>query len=111
MVCGSSRLIQLFCRISMSSGAAPGSDAGAGTTGNTATSASAGRSIRLEDIAGAADGVQVARIAGIRLDFAAQAGHLHIDSKDAAAEPRRVAQALSLFSLGSARSDHRHQAR
>src|SRR4051794_19590329 len=102
MVCGSSRLIQLFCRISMSSGAAPGS----GTTGNTATSASAARSIRLEDIAGAADGVQIARIAGIHLDFSAQPGHLHIDITDVAAELRRLRQLLPRYWLAGVRREH-----
>src|SRR5215208_2974130 len=111
MVCGNSRLIQLRCRMSMSSGelVAPGTTAA--LAGTTTALAGAALSIRLEDIAGSADGVQIARIAGIRLHFAPQSGHLHVDVADVSAELRRLRQLLSRYRLPRFRSENRQQAR
>src|SRR5579862_7850032 len=64
------------------------------------TSASAGSaSIRLEDIAGSAHGLQIARIAGVALDLAPQPRHLNIDIAHIAAELRRQRQFLARYRL------------
>src|SRR5438034_570619 len=63
-------------------------------------SGNAGRlSLRLEDITGAANGLQIAGIARIALEFAPQPRHLHIDIPDVAAEPGRLRQLLARHRL------------
>src|SRR5438045_9452239 len=80
VVCGKSRFIQPRWRISKPSAAA-GEVSARGSAGN------AGRlSLGLEDITGAANGLQIARIARIALEFAPQPRHLHIDITDVAAD-------------------------
>src|ERR1051325_3348213 len=89
VVCGKRRLAQPRCRISKPSAAA-GAVSARGSAGN------AGRlSLGLEDITGAANGLQIARIGGIALELAPQPRHLHIDITDVAAEPRRLRQLLA----------------
>src|SRR5260370_38613439 len=83
MLWGNSRLSQPRWRISRLSGAG----AAGSSTGSTG-SATAALSLGLEDIAGAAHGLQVARLARIAFGLAAQPGHLHVDLADIAAEPR-----------------------
>src|SRR5260370_42440200 len=94
MLCGNSRLSQLRRRISKLSGA----ESAGGSTGS-AGSATAALSLGFEDIAGAAHGLQVARIARIALDLAAQPGHLHVDIADVAAERGRLRQFLARHRL------------
>src|SRR5580704_6288709 len=89
MPCGNSRLSQPRWRISKLSGA--------GATGGSAGSAGSATtppSLGLEDIAGAAHGLQVTRITWIALDLAAQPGHLHVDIADVAAERCGLRQLL-----------------
>src|ERR1051325_1991407 len=93
VVCGKRRLAQPRCRISKPSAAA-GAVSARGSAGN------AGRlSLGLEDITGAANRLQVARIARIALELAPQPRHLHIDITDVAAEPRRLRQLLARYRL------------
>src|ERR1700731_4658896 len=102
MLCGSSRLIQPRWRISKASAAGPAisSRGWAGSAGML--------SLRLEDITGAAHGLQGAGIAGIELDLATQARHLHVDIADIAAERRGLRQLLARHGLsGLLRQDHR----
>src|SRR5438132_12853030 len=93
IVCGSNRLIRLRWRRSRSAGTSPGGSPADGPRGANAA-AIAAASLRLERIADAAHGLQVARIARVALDLAAQPGHLHIDVADVAAELRRLRQIL-----------------
>src|SRR5439155_20331384 len=101
MLCGSSRLSQPRWRISKPS------DAGAAvSSAGSAGSATTAPLLGLEDIAGAAHGLQVAWIARIALDLAAQPGHLHVDIADIAAERRRLRQLLARHRLaGPLRQD------
>src|SRR6266851_707567 len=100
IVCGSSRLIRLRWRMSRSAGASPGA-----SPPNGAIGASAAASLGLERIAGAPHGLQVAGIARIELDLAAQPRHLHIDIADVAAELRRLRQILARYRLAGARRE------
>src|SRR5260370_20400539 len=94
MLWGNSRLSQPRWRISRLSGAGP-----AESSTGSAGSAIAALSLGLEDITGAARGLQVARIARIAFDLAAQPGHLHVDIADIAAERRRLRQLLARHRL------------
>src|SRR5438128_3755987 len=97
MLCGNSRLSQPRWRISkLSDAGAAGSSAGA------AGSATAAPSLGLEDIAGAAHGLQVTGITRVALDLAAQPGHLHVDIADGAAARRRLRQLLARHRLAGA---------
>src|SRR5216683_5684717 len=106
IVCGSSRLIRLRWRMSRSAGASPGA-----SPPNGAIGASAAASLGLERIAGAPHGLQVAGIARIELDLAAQPRHLHIDIADVAAELRRLRQILARYRLAGARRETGQQPR
>src|SRR6266496_5012361 len=86
IVCGSSRLIRLRWRMSRSAGASAG---GLRLNGSNAA-VIAVASLGLEGIAGPPHGLQVAGIARVGLDLAAQPGHLHIDIADVAAELGRL---------------------
>src|SRR5579863_5408763 len=90
IVCGSNRLIPPRWRMSRASGAKP--------DGSSV-------SLGLEGIAGAADGLQIARIARVGLDLAAQPGHLHIDVADIAAELRRLRQILARYGVAGPRRE------
>src|SRR5438477_8872812 len=118
IVCGSSRFNQLRWRMSRSAGASPGGSAPNGAIWGAlwgalwaTIAAGAAASLRLERIAGAAHGLQVARIARVRFDLAAQPGHLHIDIADVAAELRRLRQVLARYRLAGARREARQQPR
>src|SRR2546423_1411920 len=96
IVCGSSRFNRLRWRMSTSAGASPGGSSPNGAIWGAlrgplwaTIAAGAAASLGLERIAGAAHGLQVARIARVGFDLAAQPGHLHIDIADVAAELRR----------------------
>src|SRR5207247_5490562 len=104
MLCGSSRLSQPRWRISKPSNAGAAASS-AGSAGSATTAPSLG----LEDIAGAAHGLQVARIARVALDLAAQPGHLHVDIADVAAERRRLRQLLARYRLAGPRCQSREQ--
>src|SRR6266567_1288113 len=105
IVCGSSRLIRLRWRMSRSAGASAG---GSPLNGSHAAAAA---SLGLERIAGAPHGLQVAGIARVGLDLAAQPGHLHIDIADVAAELRRLRQILARYRLACPRRKARQQPR
>src|SRR6266851_4797915 len=104
IVCGKSRLIRLRWRISRSAGASPG-----GSSLDRSAASVTAVSLGLERIAGAAHGLQVAGIARVPFDLAAQPGHLHIDIADAAAELRRLRQILARHRLAGARREARQQ--
>src|SRR4051794_12156930 len=59
-------------------------------------------SVRLEDIAGAPDGLQVARELRILLDLSPEPGHLDIDRTHVAAELAGLAQRLARDGLADA---------
>src|SRR5258708_28837982 len=105
MLWGNSRLSQPRWRISRLSGAGA-----AGSSTGSAGSATAALSLGLEDIAGAAHGLQVARITRIAFDLAAQPGHLHVDIADIAAERRRLRQLLARHGLTGLLRQARQQA-
>ena len=96
IVCGSSRLIRLCWRMSSISGARSGV-----ASARVATASAA--SLGLERIAGAAHRLQIARVARVALDLAAQPRHLHVDIADVAAELRRLRQLLARHRLPGAR--------
>src|SRR6266542_478048 len=104
MPCGSSRFSQPRWRISKPSDAGAAASS-AGSAGSTTMPASLG----LEDIAGAADGLQVARITRVAFDLAAQPGHLHVDIADIAAERRRLRQFFARHRLAGPRRQSREQ--
>src|SRR6266851_5653869 len=104
IVCGSNRLIRPRWRMSRSAGASPGGLPLNGPRGVNAAAVAAA-SLGLERIAGAAHGLQVAGIARVGLDLAAQPGHLHIDVADVAAELRRLRQVLARHRLAGARRE------
>src|SRR6266446_909927 len=101
IVCGSNRLIRLRWRMSRSAGASPGGLPLNGPRGANVAAASLG----FERIAGAPHGLQVAGIAWVGLDLAAQPGHLHIDVADVAAELRRLRQILARYRLAGVRRE------
>src|SRR5579864_5974973 len=84
IVCGNSRLIRLRWRMSSSAGGSPIIGTGA--------DAVAAALLGLERIAGAPHGLQVAGIARVGFDLAAQPGHLYVDIAHVAAELRRLRQ-------------------
>src|SRR5271155_3231611 len=104
IVCGKSRLMRLCCRMSRSAGASPG-----GSRAGAAVSAAA--SLRFERITGAPHGLQVAWVARVGLDLAAQPGHLHLDVADVAAELRRLRQILARSGLARPRREAQQQRR
>src|SRR5712691_10905560 len=106
IVCGSIRLIQLRWRTASASAARAGAAISAGIC-----AAGAANSLGLERIASAADGLQIARVARIGFDLAAQPGHLHIDIADVAAELRRFRQVLARDRLAGPRCEARQQPR
>src|SRR5580658_7876135 len=71
--------------------------------------AAAGRSIGLEDIAGAAHGLQIAREFGIALDLAAQPRHLDVDGPHIAAELRLLRERLARHGLAGAARQRQKQ--
>src|SRR5580704_10339523 len=91
IVFGSIRLIQCRWRISRVS-----SRVGRMSNDRLLIAAS---SVRTQRIAGAAHRLQVAWIARIGLDLAAQPVHLHVDVADIAAELRRLRQFLARYGL------------
>src|SRR5438067_5529253 len=85
---------------------------GGGTAApDTAAAADGAASIGLEDIAGTAHGMQVARKARVELHLAAQPGHLHIDIAGTAAELRRLRQLLARYRPPGLRRQNRQEAR
>src|SRR5271169_1131565 len=114
IVRGSSCLIHPRGWISRS----PTISASASSAGSASASLGGGSSIRLEDISGAADSLQVAREAWIALDLTAQPGHLDVDITHTSAElcrqrqllarngfPRLLRQAAEQSSFGGGQAD------
>src|SRR5690348_11958837 len=93
IVCGSNRLIQPRGRMSKSSAASDGGD------NKAPDGAGAAASIRLERIAGAAHGLQIARETRVAFDLAAQSRHLHVDGADIAAELAGLRQFFPRYRL------------
>src|SRR5712691_2176936 len=110
IVCGSNRLIRPRWRMSRSAGASPGGLPLNGPRGVNAAAVAAAL-LGLERIAGAPHGLQVAGIARVGLDLAAQPGHLHVDVADVAAELRRLRQILARYRLAGARREARQEPR
>src|SRR5690349_2930385 len=74
-----------------------------------AAAAAARASIGLEDIAGTAHGLQVAREFRIALDLAPQSCHLHVDRAHVSAELRLLGQDLAGDGFTRAPRQHGHQ--
>src|SRR5690348_17276825 len=107
MVCGKSRLITLFWRISSIPGARPGAVSAAAGLGVWSSVASLG----LKRITGAAHGLQISRISRIGLDLAPQPRHLHIDIADIPAELGGLRQVLARDGLAGMRRQARQERR
>src|SRR5205814_1981654 len=91
---------RVSARLSCFSNVVPLAGPAAGEVSARGSAGNAGRlSLGLEDITGAANGLQIAGIARIALEFAPQPRHLHIDITDVAAEPRRLRQLLARHGL------------
>src|SRR5437763_5617517 len=100
MVCGNSRLTQPRWRISKASATGPPPNSrGSAVSPRDSAGNAAAPSLGFEDITGATHGLQIAGIARIVLDLAAQPRHLHIDIADVAAERRRLRQLLARHRL------------
>src|SRR5438067_12110088 len=101
IVCGNSRLIQLRWRISRFSGAQPAASGMISGAAGLVASATATVIVSLEPkgITGAAHRLQIAWVARVGLDLAAQPGHLHVDIADIAAELHRLRQVLARHRL------------
>src|ERR1700736_3156914 len=104
MLCGNSRLTQPRWRISKASATGPA----IGSRGSAGSSVML--SLGLEDISGAAHGLQIAGIAWIELDLATQARHLHVDIADIAAERRGLRQLLARHGLSGLLRQDRQKA-
>src|SRR5437867_2886128 len=99
IVCGRSRFSQLRWRRSSAAAVKPA----ASPPGATA-------SLGLEGIADPPRRLQIARIARVLLDLAAQPGHLHIHIADVAAKLRRLRQILARDRFAGALGEARQQA-
>src|SRR5207244_4308668 len=109
IVCGSIRFIQLRCRTTTASAATSGGGAIRGAVAAVMSAAMTLASLGLEGIASAADGLQVARVARVGFDLAAQPRHLYVDIADVAAELRRLRQVLARHRLPGTRRKARQQ--